>query len=54
VGQGWVGGQKHAFLMTVQGNQVPEPSTLLFFGLTSAVWALRAAGFPSHPSRIEA
>ncbi len=41
VGQGLINGQEHAFLMTPHGSQVPEPSTLLIFGLASAALALR-------------
>jgi len=41
-----IDGQEHAFLMTPEGSQVPEPSMLLIFGLTSAAFALRTAGFP--------
>ena len=43
VGQGLIDGQEHAFLMTPEASQVPEPSTLLIFGLASAAFALRRA-----------
>jgi hypothetical protein len=47
VGQGIIDGQEHAFLVTPEGIQVPEPSTLLIFGLTSAAFA-RLASHANH------
>ena len=43
IGQGLVNGQEHAFLMTPEANETPEPGTLAIWGLISTCIVARLA-----------